>query len=91
MRVTITRFWTALLLLFLTLPVSACPVCQSATGQEVRAGIFDRSFGYNLLVTLLPFPIFLGIALLIYFGVPRPGTFLRRLSGRRKRARAEEL
>jgi hypothetical protein len=36
----------------------------------VRAGIFNAEFGYNLLLTLLPFPILLGLVALIYFGLP---------------------
>jgi hypothetical protein len=51
-------------------PAQACPLCDSATGTRVRAGIFDSSFGYNLLATLLPFPVLLGIIALIHFGPP---------------------
>ncbi len=49
----------------------ACPLCESETGERVRAGIFDADFGYNLAATLLPFPVLLGVAALIRFG-PRP-------------------
>ncbi len=48
----------------------ACPLCESETGERVRAGIFDADFGTNLAVTLLPFPLFLGIVALIHFGPP---------------------
>lgn len=61
----------ALLLGLLVLPVvaaDACPVCESETGKEVRAGIFNKDFGSNLLVTLLPFPLVLGIAAALHFG-----------------------
>jgi hypothetical protein len=34
----------------------------------VRAGIFGADFGRNLLATLLPFPIFLGIATAFHLG-----------------------
>jgi hypothetical protein len=53
-------------------PVRACPLCESETGQRVRAGIFNADFGHNLVVTLLPFPLFLGIIYLIYSGPPWP-------------------
>ena len=49
---------------------AACPVCNTETGQQVRQGIFGPDFGYNLFVTLLPFPIFLAIAAAIHFGPP---------------------
>ena len=48
----------------------ACPLCESETGERVRAGIFGDDFGSNLAVTLLPFPLFLGIVALIHFGPP---------------------
>jgi hypothetical protein len=51
-------------------PALACPLCDSETGQQVRAGIFDAQFGYNALVTGLPFPILLAIVALIHFGWP---------------------
>jgi hypothetical protein len=50
----------------------ACPLCVSDTGQRVRAGIFNADFGYNLAMTLLPFPLFLGIIYLIHSGPPWP-------------------
>ena len=53
-------------------PVRACPLCESETGQRVRAGIFNADFGRNLVVTLLPFPLFLGIIYLIHSGPPWP-------------------
>jgi hypothetical protein len=46
---------------------SACPVCESETGREVRAGIFNELFWENVLLTLLPFPILLAVVALIYF------------------------
>ena len=48
----------------------ACPLCESETGERVRAGIFNADFGHNLAVTLLPFPLFLGITYLIHSGPP---------------------
>lgn len=52
-------------------PTQACPVCDSETGQDVRRGLFNEDFGKNLLITVLPFPIFCGIVALIYYGPPR--------------------
>lgn len=51
---------------------SACPFCQSDTGQQVRAGIFGEDFAYNLMATILPFVLFLAIVAAIHFGVPWP-------------------
>jgi hypothetical protein len=61
-------------------PVWACPLCESETGERVRAGIFAADFGYHLAVTLLPFPVFLGITALIHFGVPWGKVGPRRLT-----------
>ncbi len=51
-------------------PVWACPLCKSETGERVRAGIFNADFGYNLVVTLLPFAVFLTIVATIHHGLP---------------------
>ncbi len=54
----------------------ACPICNSDTGRQVRGGIGDADFAHNLLVTALPFAVFLAVAALLHFGVPwrRHGT-----------------
>jgi hypothetical protein len=66
-----TRLTTWLLALALTAaPAAACPVCDTGTGRQVRHGIVDDQFGFNLLATLLPFPFLIGIAALIHFGWP---------------------
>ena len=44
----------------------ACPFCDSQIAEQVRAGIFNADFGYHLAVSLAPFPVFIGILLLIY-------------------------
>jgi hypothetical protein len=49
-------------------PALACPICDSATGQQVRSGIVDGHFAFNVVATLLPFPILIAIAALIHFG-----------------------
>lgn len=48
----------------------ACPLCESETGRQVRAGIFDDDFGKNVVLTLLPFPVLAVIVALIYYGPP---------------------
>ena len=48
----------------------ACPVCDTDTGQQVRAGILDENFGSTLVTVLLPFPILLGVVAMIHFGWP---------------------
>ena len=62
-------------LIFLVLNLSAasaCPFCESETGQQVKAGIFNDQFLMNVTLTLLPFPILLAIVALIYFDVSWP-------------------
>lgn len=39
--------------------VTACPVCDTETGQQVRAEIFGQSFGRNLLAVIAPVPLLL--------------------------------
>jgi hypothetical protein len=69
------NWFARLFLTFATLalwisPVSACPLCESETGQKVRAGIFNDDFGFNLIVTFLPFPVLIAIVVLIHYGIP---------------------
>ena len=51
-------------------PVSACPLCDTATGRLVREAVFNRHFGVNLLLVLAPFPICLLIGVCLYYGFP---------------------
>ena len=51
----------------------SCPVCDTETGKDVRAGIFDEEFGRNAVLTLLPFPVLLAIVAMIHFGFPAMG------------------
>ena len=53
-------------------PALGCPVCDTATGEQVRAGIVDDHFGFNLFATLLPFPFLIGIVAFIHYGGRRP-------------------
>lgn len=43
----------AILVLIPCVPVWACTVCNSGTGQQVRAGVFDADFGRTLAAVLL--------------------------------------
>ena len=49
---------------------SACPNCDTGTGEQVRAGLFDADFGRTLVAVLLPFPILLAVVAIIHFGIP---------------------
>ena len=49
-------------------PALGCPVCDTGTGQQVRDGILDDQFGFNLFATLVPFPILIAVAAFIHFG-----------------------
>jgi hypothetical protein len=60
----------AVVALLLASPATACPLCESETGQQVRAAIFDDDFGKKVFLTLLPFPVLAGIVALIYYGPP---------------------
>lgn len=55
------------------LPVaaSACPLCNTETGQQVRAGIFGNDFWPTLLTVLSPFPVLLILLAAMHFGLPR--------------------
>jgi hypothetical protein len=48
--------------------LSACPVCNSGTGQQVRQSILADGFEFNLAVAILPFLICAGIVRLIAQG-----------------------
>jgi hypothetical protein len=50
-------------------PAEACPFCESETGQQVNAGIFNDHFWGSVLMTLMPFLILLVIVMLIYFDI----------------------
>ncbi|HEY6401876.1 MAG TPA: hypothetical protein VI479_10735 [Blastocatellia bacterium] len=50
---------------------AACPLCHTELGQQVRSGIFGADFWSNLLFVLLPFPIFLLLAVALHYGFGR--------------------
>ena len=55
---------------------SACTVCDTTTGQQVRAGIFGDDFWSTLVAVASPFPVLLIVIGAYHFGVPN----LRRLT-----------
>ena len=58
------------LMLVSIVSASACIVCDSETGQQVRAGVFDEGFWSTLAAVIAPFPVFI-IAIALYnFGLP---------------------
>ena len=57
-------------LLCIVADACACTVCDSATGQQVRAGILDGRFMHTLMLTALPFPILAIACVLIYLAMP---------------------
>lgn len=68
---SVARFARIFLVLF-TSAAYSCPLCHTQTGEQVRAGVFNSSFGFNLLAIALPFPVFAGVVAWIYFGKPAP-------------------
>jgi hypothetical protein len=77
MRILLFILTVAALLSLGASSARACPLCESETGERVRAGIFDADFGYNLFATVLPFSASLAIVTSIHYGWPwakgRPG------------------
>jgi hypothetical protein len=69
-RVPIKIYSVVIAILFASSAWS-CPVCDSDTGQQVRAAIVDRDIGLNIVATLIPFAVVLGVTALIHFGGPR--------------------
>lgn len=63
-----TAVISGLIVLSVGLPsATACPYCETETGKQVRAGIFNDQFWSNVTLTLLPLFVLLGIVALIYF------------------------
>ncbi len=52
-------------------PVLACPVCDTGTGREVRAGILGGDVALTLLAVTLPFTLVACIVAFIHFGRPK--------------------
>lgn len=71
MRAARHRFLTAVSLAAIAAaapPARACPLCDTGTGQRVRAGIFRDDFAANAARTLLPFPLLAGLVALVHYG-----------------------
>lgn len=68
-------------LLFLCLPISACPVCHTAVGRQVRKAILSQDFLRNVAFTLAPFPAFMAVVASIYFWFPTNGVERRETGG----------
>ena len=49
---------------------SACMMCDTALGDQIRQGVFDGHFVSTAFAVLLPFPLFLMAGAAIHFGVP---------------------
>jgi hypothetical protein len=58
------------LLVFAVTPLLACPVCNSETGQAVRAGIFDENFTTNLFLLIAPTAAVVGLLPLLWRILP---------------------
>ena len=51
-------------------PASACTVCDSGTGRQVRAGIFGDEFWTTLVGVIAPFPVLLTVIAAYHYGIP---------------------
>lgn len=58
------------IILFCCARISACPVCSTSRGAEVRSGIFNADFIPTMGMVLAPVPIFIVVVLLLHFGLP---------------------
>ncbi|MDQ3621418.1 MAG: hypothetical protein M3463_02885 [Verrucomicrobiota bacterium] len=68
-----TRSMALLAAAAVPLAASACPLCDTPTGEQVRAGIFNQDFAMTLLAVLSPFPVLLLVLAAMHFGLPRFG------------------
>lgn len=57
-------------MLILAAPLHACPICDTGTGQQVRAGIFDENFWGTFIAVIAPFPVLLLVIATYHFGFP---------------------
>jgi hypothetical protein len=61
---------TAVALVLALAPVAgACPLCDSGTGEQVRAGIAGDSLPSAVLAVLLPFAVTAGVVAVVHFGI----------------------
>lgn len=66
----VLRCVAAMVVAACAVPALGCPVCDSDNGRQVRAGVFDEQFGWNLLKVTSPFPVLLGAVGLAYCLMP---------------------
>lgn len=59
--------WSFVAVLVCVSTANACPYCETGTGKQVQAGIFNDRFWNNVTLTLLPLFVLLGIVALIHF------------------------
>jgi hypothetical protein len=59
---------------------AACPVCDSETGQQIRAGIAGEGLVVSIIATVLPFLVMVGVVAVVQIGGLRAKR--RRLDGR---------
>ena len=72
---------TVALVLALAPVAGACPLCDSGTGEQVRAGIAGDSLPSALLAVLLPFAVTAGVVMVVHFGIGLGGGPSRRHDG----------
>ena len=63
---TVVRVIAVMTVLNVPTCAKACPFCNSSTAEQVRAGIFNSEFGYNLVISIAPFAILVAVLMLIY-------------------------
>ncbi len=51
----------------------ACTVCDSATGKQLRAGLFNGHFAHTLLLVAAPMPVLVGAVFLLHATMPDLG------------------
>ena len=59
-----------LVLLLSIISASACTVCDSEKGQQVRVGIFGDEFWTTLVGVIAPFPVLLIVIAAYHYGTP---------------------
>ncbi len=53
----------------------ACPLCHTGTGQQVRQGIMDQNFFFNVTATLTPFFIIAIVISIILYEKPKEKSY----------------
>lgn len=58
-------------LLLLATAASACPLCDTETGRQVRADLLAADFAVTLLSVIAPFPVLLLLVAALHHGMRR--------------------